>query len=132
MSNSLPAFIDDAAVLFVDDNAICGLETSGILRDLGYQVLSLFDAAGAFAALARRQPLIALVTDVDLGPGSDGFDIARAARRVYPALPVVYISGTASARHVAEGVPGSEFVAKPCNPADVAGALARALGRIEA
>ena len=132
MSNPLPVFADDAAILFVDDNAVCGLETGSILRDLGYQVVSLYDAAGAFEALAADQPLLALVTDVDLGPGPDGFDIARAARLSYPDLPVVYISGTASARHVAEGVPGSEFVAKPCNPADVAGALARALGRLDA
>jgi CheY-like chemotaxis protein len=115
MSNPLPVLADDATILFVDDNAVCGLETGSILRDL-----------------AADQLLLALVTDVDLGPGPDGFDIARAARLSYPGLPVVYISGTASARHVAEGVPGSEFVAKPCNPADVAGALARALGRIEA
>jgi len=132
MSNPLPVFVDDAAILFVDDDAICGLETGSILLDLGYQVVSLYDAAGAFEALAAHHPLLALVTDVDLGPGPDGFDIARAARLSYPDLPVVYISGTASARHVAEGVPGSQFVAKPCNPTDVAGALARALGRLKA
>jgi CheY-like chemotaxis protein len=132
MSNILPAFIDDAAVLFVDDNAICGLETGSILRDLGYQVVSLYDAAGALQALAGGQSLMALVTDIDLGPGPDGFDIARAARAAFPDLPVVYISGTASARYASEGVPRSEFVAKPCNPADVAEALTRAIGRMAA
>ena len=132
MSKPVPMFVDDAAILFVDDNAVCVLETSSILRDLGYQVVSLYDAAGAFKALAAARPVLALVTDVDLGPGPDGFDIARAARLSYPGLPVVYISGTASARHVAEGVPGSEFVAKPYNPGDVADALTRAIGRLPA
>lgn len=131
MSNPPSVFADDAAILFVDDNAVCGLETGSILRDLGYQVVNLYDAADAFEALAANRPLLALVTDVDLGPGPDGFDIARAARLAYPDLPVVYVSGTTPARHGAEGVPGSEFVAKPCNPADVAGALKRVIGRLD-
>ncbi|MBR7618586.1 response regulator [Phenylobacterium sp. 20VBR1] len=127
MSTAPVTFIDDDPILFVDDNAICSLETTATLRELGYNVVNAYDANGAFDTLSRRTPLGALVTDVDLGPGPDGFEVARVARATYPALAVVFISGTAAGRHVAEGVSGSEFVSKPFEPYEIAEALGRAM-----
>jgi CheY-like chemotaxis protein len=116
-------------VLFVEDNVICAMETCEILRDCGYNVMEVHHAADALQVIDSQVQLSALVTDVDLGPGLDGFDVARAARRVHPHLPVVYISGAAAARHPAEGVPGSQFLAKPFHPHQVLEALDRAIRR---
>jgi CheY-like chemotaxis protein len=127
MSTTPITFIDDDPILFVDDNAICCLETTATLRDLGYTVVNAYDADGAFDALSRKSPLRALVTDIDLGPGPDGFEVARIARGAYPALAVVFISGTAASRHHSEGVSGSEFVSKPFLPYQIAEALNRAI-----
>jgi CheY-like chemotaxis protein len=35
---------------------------------------------------------LVLVTDINLGPGSDGVALAAAARRLRPGLPVVYVT----------------------------------------
>ncbi len=75
-----------------------------------------------------EQPkLSALVTDINLGPGDDGFDVARHARAAYPDLPVIFISGGAGSRVPLEGVDPSEFVAKPYHQQRLMDALDRAI-----
>jgi CheY-like chemotaxis protein len=112
-------------ILFVDDNFLFNLDVREFLRDLGMKVEPAYCASAAFEAIDRGRQLSALVTDVDLGPGPDGFDVARYARAAYPGLPVVYISGTRAASHALEGVSGSEFIGKPLHPSEVAQALMR-------
>lgn len=105
---------ESRCVLVVDDEeAICDL----IRLALG-EVGVLADCAnsdrGAYAALDSGRGYAALVVDVDLGPGTTGFDVARAARAGNPTLPVLYMSGQVSERSVANfGVPDSSFIAKP-------------------
>jgi CheY-like chemotaxis protein len=112
-------------ILFVDDSFLFNLDVREFLQSLGIQVEPAYCASAAFEAIDRGRQLSALVTDVDLGPGPDGFDVARYARAAYPGLPVVYISGTRAASHAQEGVPGSEFIGKPLHPSQVAQALIR-------
>lgn len=98
-----------------------------MLRAEGFGVTEAYCASAAFELLSKHGVLSALVTDVDLGPGPDGFAVARRARAAYPGLPVVFISGTAVSRHLFEGVGGSQFIAKPLNPRQIVEALHRAL-----
>lgn len=118
-------------ILFVEDDVLCALETCEFLTACGYSMVKVHSARDALQVIDSRVRLCGLVTDVDLGPGVDGFDIARAARRAQAHLPVVFISGTAAARHPQEGVEGSQFLAKPFHPRQVAEALSRAI-RLEA
>lgn len=100
-------------VLLVEDNVLVNLEVSEFLREQGIHVVQAYCASAAFETIARHEHLSALVTDIDLGPGPDGFEVARRARAGYPGLSVVFISGTAASRHEAEGVDGSVFIRKP-------------------
>lgn len=131
MSPKHATFVDDDPILFVDDDALCSLDTCTALRELGYKVLSADTAQGALDTLGGHGRLTALVTDIDLGEGPDGFEVARTARQAYPRLAVVFISGTAAARHTAEGVCRSEFITKPYQPEQIAEALDRTM-RLEA
>ncbi len=110
-------------ILFVEDDVLCAIETCEALREHGYGVVEVHRAKDAFRVIADHGRLTGLVTDVDLGPGADGFEIARRARAAHPGLPVVFISGSAAARHSAEGVIGSQFIAKPFHPRQVLEAL---------
>lgn len=114
-------------ILFCDDNFLCNLDTCEVLRGCGFVVMTTYCASAAFEVLARHEQLSALVTDIDLGPGADGFEIGRRARAAYPTLPVVYISGSAAARHALEGVEGSTFLSKPYEPWRLVAALNRAI-----
>lgn len=114
-------------IIFVDDDFICNLDICEILREADFGVVTTYCAADAFEAIAKADKLSGLVTDIDLGPGADGFEVARRARAAYPDLPIIYISGTATARHPFEGVADSTFLSKPCSPQQIVAALHRAL-----
>src|SRR3990167_5862725 len=118
-------------IIFVDDDFICNLDICEILREADFKVVTTYCASAAFEAIAKGSQLAGLVTDIDLGPGADGFEVAGRARGAYPGLPIVYISGPAPAPHPSEGVSDSTFLSKPCSPPLVVAALNRAI-RIEA
>lgn len=88
-------------------------------------MVEVHSSADAYSVIDKREPLTALVTDINLGPGADGFAAARYARAAYPDLKVIYMSALSILRHAVERVPGSEFVAKPFEPAAIRRALAR-------
>ncbi len=87
------------------------------------RVIEASNALLAVNVIDRLGYLSALVSDIDLGEGENGFDIARRARAAYPRLPVVFVSGAAASRHAAEGVEGSVFISKAYHPRQIVEAL---------
>jgi DNA-binding NtrC family response regulator len=118
-------------ILFVDDNFMFSWGAREFLEEWGFKVESVYCGTVAFEAIDRHQPLSGLATDIDLGPGPNGFDVARHARASYPHLPVVYMSGLAQPDYATQGVAESEFLAKPFDPRQIADALTRMI-RLEA
>jgi DNA-binding NtrC family response regulator len=112
-------------VLVVEDDLILNWASCNILLDSGFDVVGVHCAADAFAALERGSKLSALVTDIELGNGPDGFDVAHWVRTDNPHLPVVFISGTAWALQRAEQIERSEFIRKPFQPSEIVEALDR-------
>jgi len=110
-------------ILFVEDDPVIGLSSCEFIRDRGFRVLGADCALEARQVIERHGYLSALVTDIDLGDGEDGFDVARRARAAYPRLPVVFISGTAASRQATQGVEGSVFINKPYHPRQIVEAL---------
>jgi CheY-like chemotaxis protein len=116
-------FMHAHQILFVEDDIIVSYSSCNFLRDRGFRVLDADCALGAIDIVDRLPYLSGLVTDIDLGPGEDGFDIARRTRAAYPGVPVVYVSGAAGSRHAKEGVVDSVFISKPYHPRQIAEAL---------
>ena len=69
----------------------------------------------------------ALVVDIRLLGRIDGWEVARAARRIVPNLPVVYITGAAAERWETLGVPRSVLLKKPFAPADLVAVIRKLL-----
>ncbi len=67
------------------------------------------------------------MTDIRLGEGKSGWDIARHVRGVAAAIPVVYMSGDSASDWHARGVPDSIMVQKPFVMAQVITALSTLL-----
>jgi DNA-binding response OmpR family regulator len=112
-------------LLLVEDDAAIRHFLMAALEDAGFAVVCAAAGAGAIAELEREgAPFRALVTDIRLGPGPDGWDIARLAREHIHDLPVIYMSGDSAADWSSKGVPNSVIVAKPFVAAQIVTAVA--------
>ena len=100
-------------VLIVDDEpAILEIIQEALLAR-GLEVRAAQTDAEALSLLEREaHELSLLVTDINLGRGVTGFDIARKARALNPALTVVFITGDAQ-KLDRFGVDGAVLVEKP-------------------
>ena len=105
---------DAALVLYVEDEpAVLELGVSA-LEEGGFRVASASTAAEAIRQLeAPDAAFAALVTDIDLGDNSSGWEVARRARELFPDLPVVSVSGGSAHEWASRGVPGSVMLTKP-------------------
>jgi len=63
------------------------------LRSLGYSVRAAPDAESALELLGAHADIVLLFSDVVLGTGMSGVELAAAARRARPALNVLLTSG---------------------------------------
>ncbi|WP_374989954.1 response regulator [Rhizobium sp. TH2] len=99
------------------------MEAETILQD---GVLTANDGPSAFVEIENGE-ISALVTDINLGSGPSGWDVARRAREARPDLPVVYVSGQHSAEWTVHGVPNSIMISKPYVPALLVTAIATLL-----
>jgi CheY-like chemotaxis protein len=108
---------DEVAVLLVvEDDFLVRLTLVDALSDGGFEVLEAADAKEALTLVCDRGDIAAMLTDINLPGGSDGFALARAVRVVRPALPVLYASGRYSGVEAGQSVVGARFLAKPFTP----------------
>ena len=98
-------------ILFVEDEPLLGELMTEALTDKGFEVQVAPDAGDALRYLLSGADVDVLFTDIDLGEGMDGAQLAQLAREMRPELPVVYARG--GARGAARTVPGSVFLPKP-------------------
>jgi DNA-binding response OmpR family regulator len=120
---------DDARVLVVEDEASVGELICGIVEDWGLAAECAASDRAAYAALESARPYAALVVDVNLGPGTTGFDVARFARRRRRRIPVLFVTGQAGASEVAAyGVPEARLLKKPFTPAELKAELTALTG----
>jgi signal transduction histidine kinase len=81
------------AILVVEDHDDLRAYSSGVLRDLGYQVFEAADAASAIGFLESSRSIDLLFTDVVLPDGLNGRNIADHARRLHPTIKVLFTTG---------------------------------------
>jgi DNA-binding response OmpR family regulator len=112
------------AVLYVEDEPLLRELASVILEDAGFEVVTAEDGRAAFEALDNDgSPFCAIVTDVNLGSGPDGWAVAKRGRELNKTLPVIYMTGASGHQWQAEGVPRSVMLRKPFASAEILQAL---------
>jgi CheY-like chemotaxis protein len=99
--------------LVVEDDALQREVVSDLLRDNGLEVVECSTAEAAELVLASTgTELLALVTDVNLAGDMSGVELAQYAKRKFPRLNVVMVSGR-SPSHVPQD---THFFLKPYQP----------------
>ncbi|BCM19267.1 response regulator [Mesorhizobium sp. J8] len=106
--------MDGGTILVVEDETLILMDIEAALEEAGFAVRGVTSAESALTAFdAEPDTFKALVTDIRLGPGKSGWDLAREIRATKPALPVIYISGDSDVHWPSEGVPNSVMISKP-------------------
>ncbi|MGC2778914.1 MAG: ATP-binding protein [Bradyrhizobium sp.] len=82
-------------ILVVEDNPLVGAMASTMLSSMGYSPIVVINASSAIAELERPDPVALLLTDILLPGGMTGIELARQARRRWPHLPILFMSGFA-------------------------------------
>ncbi len=75
----------------------------------------------------NREHYRALVTDINLKGTMDGWEVAKQAREIDPAFPIIYMTGGAAEQCTSHGVPNSILLTKPFAPAQLITAISNLL-----
>ena len=116
-------------ILVVEDDHLIQSIVEDALEDGGFEIViasSGEEALGLLDSAAVKHR--ALVTDINLGRDKlDGWEVARHAREIDPAFPVVYMSGDSAEDWASKGVPNSIMLSKPFAPAQLVTAVSQLL-----
>lgn len=111
--------------MIVDDEELILNLLNDALEDGGFSTVQASSGKDAILAIDDQDhEFCGLITDVNLGRGITGWDVARAARRRNLEMPVVYMTGDSAYQWSAERVPHSLLVQKPFAVSQVTTAIA--------
>lgn len=103
---------------FVED-ALAGGGFQAEIAPSGDAAFSLFSG--------NRGGYRALLTDIRVGAGLNGWTLARKIREIEPDFPVVYMTGADADGWKSQGVPNSILIEKPFAPAQLITAISQLL-----
>lgn len=119
-------------VFLVEDENLIQELVEHALQEGGFLVAKANSGKEAIAMLETDgAEFHALVSDISLGPGPTGWDVARHAREQNPNLPVVYMTGGNGHEWASQGVPNSILIGKPFAPAQIVTAVSQLLNASE-
>jgi len=115
-----------SGILLVDDDPDVRAVAAAMLREAGHIVIEAGSGGAALERLGQSVPPIdLLIADLAM-PGMNGFELARAARRERPDLPVLFVTGFADMAQAEETVHAS-VLQKPFRAEELAEKVAEVL-----
>ncbi len=114
-------------ILVVEDDVLIRMSLVEALQAGGFTIEESGDGAAAIAQIDDTADLQGLITDIRLGSGPNGWEVAHHARRKFPNLAVVYVTGDSLADWTSEGVPNSLILQKPYADAQLMTAISSLL-----
>ena len=110
-------------ILLVDDDELVRTVLSAMLSDAGHEVVETCDPHEALELLQASGPPDVLITDINLQSDLDGFDVAHGARRLWPDVRVLLISGL-PVDHTGQSLdPRDLYMQKPFSSGHLLGAI---------
>lgn len=98
-------------ILVVEDELLLRMELVDVLQDAGWNTLEAATGEAASAFLDQDEKIDFLLTDIRLGGGVDGWQVAERFREIHPDGAVIYVS--ANPNLASRRVPDSVFLSKP-------------------
>jgi PAS domain S-box-containing protein len=89
-----PEHTSRARILLVDDDVLIAMSTTGMLEDLGHEVIEANSGLTALEALKVNDGVDLVITDFSM-PGMNGAQLAEEVQRLKPGLPILLATGYA-------------------------------------
>lgn len=121
--------VSEGTILVVEDQADVREMAVSLLEDMGYDVVEASDGREGLSVIGENKTIDLLFTDIVMPGGMDGTDLADAAHKIRPNLPVVYTTGYAEAATLHEGrvTASTNLVTKPYRREELASKIGMAL-----
>ena len=118
-------------ILVVEDNELIRVLCLSVLRSRGYEVLVAENGVEALEILEKETTVPDLVVADVVMPKLGGLGLARAVRKRYPTLPILFMSGYSGSADMADALEelGAEILPKPFSASALARCVHRILGR---
>nr|WP_246715830.1 response regulator [Bradyrhizobium elkanii] len=114
--------------MVVEDEALIASLVEDALSDGGFEACSVHSGEEAMCTFCDgREGCRVLLTDINLGDGISGWELARQIREITPGFPVVYMTSASAPDWQSQGVDGSVLIQKPFAPAQLAAAVSQLL-----
>ena len=123
LPNASQANLRAGCVLLVEDDEEVSSLVTGMLEQLGFQVLRTASAEAALGALANDRKVDLVFSDVMMPGGMNGVELAREIRARRSDLPVLLTSGYAEAARQGADEEGLRVLPKPYGLNELANAL---------
>ncbi len=108
------------SVLVVEDELLTRTLLSRVIAAADFKVVGSAQNAGEAMRLFRTFKPQVVVTDIDLGTGPTGLDIAQAISKLRPNTGIVFVSSIEDVRTIRPNLPSPPATSKYLNKADVA------------
>jgi DNA-binding response OmpR family regulator len=119
---------DLVVILVAEDDPIIQAIVKDALTQAGFESAIVTSGEEAVTLLeGDRSHYRAIVTDINLRGTMDGWEVAKQAREIDPAFPIVYMTGTGADEWASHGVPNSILITKPFAPTQLVIAIAQLL-----
>jgi DNA-binding response OmpR family regulator len=115
-------------VLIVEDEFLIQTMVEEALREAGFETAIAPSAEEAVTLIKGKvMNYRALVTDINLKGRMTGWEVAKQARQIEPAFPIIYMTGAAADDWASHGVPNSILLVKPFASAQLVTAVSQLL-----
>ena len=106
------------------------MDAEETLTEQGFEVVSVRSGSDALAELEQDTTRFdAVVTDIRLGNGPDGWDVGHKARDLVATIPVIYMTADSARTWASQGVPNSVLLQKPFVAAQLITAVTNLLNK---
>ncbi len=114
-------------ILLVDDDSDVREVAAAMLDEAGYEVIEVGSGGAALECLEREGERVGLmIADIAM-PGMSGVELAQTARRSWPDMPILFVTGFVGAALPAEEAGPDKLLRKPFRAAELAAKVAAAL-----
>jgi len=106
---------ENPIILAVDDNPDSLKVLNETLSSHGYTTLVASSGQHALNILSKASPNLVLLDA--MMPAMDGFETCQNIKKLYPDLPVIFMTGLSATEHIVEGLSagGVDYLVKPLN-----------------